>query len=186
MSFTIPPRSTDQTCYLHLNEKSGFYQKLNIYYRAGETTSITVTPTANPFEFQIVENNLTNRDHVSVQFVLVDCMGQETDSVYDTTVTVVDTVTSTVVAAYLPAGNYHIRAVKDGYGFSLLDTDFVTVAWSPADPTLDAAITSSYTGGKSFSISGQGFVTDIIENNEVYVCGVKGKIISASASALTV
>ena len=123
--------------------------------------------------------------------VLADRDGKVTDSIYAMTI---DTGSQTATDAdasatngYLPSGNYYPRCYNDNNGFMLLDNSIdatISVPWLTT-PTITQNVISSYVGGKIISISGNGFVEDNIQNNQLYICGNRAEIISASATTLS-
>lgn len=119
-----PARNSDSNCdfvFQSGNQK----KKFNYDYYAAHTTSITVTATANPFEFEIVENNFTDHNFNIAEFVLLDGSLESTSSVYEMTITKVNNTVATVVptGGVLPAGKFLVRA-ETNYGFALPTTPY--------------------------------------------------------------
>ena len=82
---------------------------------------------------------------------------------------------------YLAAGKYLVKVHSDSYGFAELNETTVTVDFATA-PSTPTAVTSSFVGGKELTISGEGFLTADIENNDIRVCGLRAGIVSATES----
>lgn len=85
---------------------------------------------------------------------------------------------NTLTANYLAAGNYQIKLHSNLYGFASVSNSIVTINFA-SNPTA-TPITSSFIGGKELLISGPGFLTDDPKNNEITVCGLRSKIVSAT------
>ena len=85
---------------------------------------------------------------------------------------------------YLATGKYLVKPHSDKYGYALVSPPTVSISVN-STPTA-SAVSSSFAGGKEVRISGSGFVTNEIENNEVRVCGIKAEVKEASETELVV
>lgn len=85
---------------------------------------------------------------------------------------------NTISTSYLPAGTFKVSVHSNSYGYAVVEPATVIVAF-PSNPTA-SAITSSFAGGKALTINGAGFVTNDPKNNEISVCGLRAKVVSAS------
>lgn len=91
---------------------------------------------------------------------------------------------NTISTSYLPAGQYQVKVHSSIYGFASVTPSTVSVSF-PANPTATSTSTS-FVGGKQMTISGAGFVTNNPANNEISVCGLPAKTISATQSGVTI
>ena len=73
---------------------------------------------------------------------------------------------------YLAAGNYVARVHSNSNGFAEMNETTITVGFASA-PSSPTPVSSSFVGGKELTISGEGFVTADIDNNDVRVCGLR-------------
>lgn len=88
---------------------------------------------------------------------------------------------SSLTAAYLPAGTFAVKIHSSTYGYAAVTPATVTVGFS-SDPSVTASVTSSFAGSKQLTLNGAGFVTNNPSNNEITVCGLPAKVVSATVT----
>ena len=91
--------------------------------------------------------------------------------------------TAVPTGGYLPKGKFRILVHTTFFGYHTVSPATYTKAWS-SNPTF-TAVSTSYVGGKSITLTGAGFLTQNIQNNEIQVCGLPAKITDATTSSLT-
>ena len=120
-----------------------------------------------------------------VEFIFVGSNGMPTSSVYAMDYTIVNNTHATIFPSggYLAAGEYLVKYHSDRQGYAQMTPSTVSIAFTaPTVPTT----TTSFAGGKEVTITGNGFLTTNIENNDVRICGNKAMVKSATATELVI
>ena len=80
----------------------------------------------------------------------------------------------------MPSGKFRISVHTNFKGYHTVTPTTFTRTWS-VNPTT-SGVTSSFIGGKTLTLTGAGFINSQISNNEIFVCGLKSKITTATAT----
>jgi hypothetical protein len=94
----------------------------------------------------------------TVTFEYLDSDGTPTTSVYPGIVTTSgSSFTIAPAGGYLPSGQFTIRVHSNVYGYAVVTPSTFTKSWS-SNPTA-TPVSSSFVGGQTLTLSGQGFIT---------------------------
>lgn len=85
-------------------------------------------------------------------FVLLDEDGNETYNKIQMNIT-----GNSIWTDYLACGSYVVKIHDSNYGFAIVNPSIVNVSFVQT-PNFNGTITSSFFGGKTFNISGRGFI----------------------------
>jgi hypothetical protein len=181
VTFETIPSPTAQSCSINVTYETS-YRVFGYGYLTSQTHNSTITQGASN-TFSIVAT--TTVDTVTFQYLSSE--NTPTSTIYPGTLTSTGTnaYTATPTGGYLPNGKFRILVHTTFFGYHAATPATFTKTWA-SNPTFTPAVSSSFVGGKELTLTGAGFLTQNIENNEIQVCGLKATVKTATASALTI
>ena len=181
VTFETIPSSIAQSCSINVTYETSF-RVFGYNYLTAQTHNSTITQGASN-TFSIVAT--TTVDTVSFQYLSSE--NTPTSTIYPATLTSTGTnaYTAAPTGGYLPNGKFRILVHTTFFGYHTVTPATFTKTWA-SNPTFTPAVSSSFVGGKELTLTGAGFLTQNIENNEIHVCGLKATVKTATTSALTI
>ena len=111
----------------------------------------------------------------------MDANSQLTSTVYNMQIIKINNMELSITPenGYLGVGTYAVKAHTEKYGYAVSSPQTITITAATL-PSHIGTVSSSFAGGKTFTITGAGFHTESIQNNEVLICDQKATVIQAS------
>lgn len=179
VTFETIPSASAQQCKINVTYEKA-YRVFTYSYWTNQTYNTTITQGASDI-YTITSTTAVN----AVSFQFLSSENTPTTSIYPATLTqtVGNTYTAVPTGGYLPNGKFRILVHSTAYGYHTVSPTTFTKSWS-SNPTF-TAVTSSFVGGKEVTLTGAGFLTQNIQNNEIQVCGLKATVTASTATSLT-
>ena len=171
VTFEVPKMGDDESGKINVTSSDQF-RSFSYSYSADKTPLVNIQHDSG-FTYNITRT-ATDVDFDWAQFLLLDVNDNPTSSKYEMTITEVSSPNYQLAPTdgYLAAGNYVARVHSNSNGFAEMNETTITVGFASA-PSSPTPVSSSFVGGKELTISGEGFVTADIDNNDVRVCGLR-------------
>ena len=93
-------------------------------------------------------------------------------------------VTLNAASAYLPAGGYRLYAHTSAFGFAVVTNSQTTLFCNFSGDITASTVLTGVAGGNNLTLTGKGFITEDPNQNEIYVCGRRAKVLSADQTQL--
>jgi hypothetical protein len=184
VTFEIPPNA-NSACQINVTMKLN--NTLTTYTTSAARTPLVSVTDRGSMRYEIIASNNNSR---AIRFIVaryLSSTGALTSTVYrmNWVTNSPNNHTATPAGEYLPAGTFRIIVSFDTLGYADSTNNQFTIAPTAINALSPSPTTASFGGQGTFALTATGFLNNDIQNNEVTVCGIRAKVLTADQTGLT-